>query len=675
MTQSSHLPHFRTWLNSLSEEELATILRHRPDVLTPLPPSIAALATRLLLRTSIARALAECNAQQLAVLEDIAKRGGELAEVEDHNPEITRELKERGLAFGAVQIPPEVMPALPTGWSLLDQLEVSPATIDTLAEDERHVLATLARSNGIGTTRETNPSHPVPRLIAKQLLQRVDSQTVRLPREVLRAMKGHAVPHIPTEPSARRGEPTADRKADDAGTAAGLLVVRGMQQLISALGARPIELLKDKTVGVRPLTQISKQLDIAEPELRHLITLGLSARLINRGEPSGYEGNFLAPTDSAQEWLDAGLAAQWRVLLAAWEHSPWTPWESGRVLSTSTDRLPKFRRHILDVYLNSAEPLSTEEFREDLHFAFPLFATHTSPETIDELHREAEWIGAIALGRATSVLIDGFDAADSLTPETIDYFLVQADMTVLVPGPLEPAAHHTLESLADLESPGLASVYRISDASLRRGLDRGMTGTEIRDFFAAHGDVPHMLAFHIEDIAKRHGTLRSGPALSYLRSEDPALLQIATKAAPLRLLAPTVAISQLRVSELLERLREYGLSPAAEDESGASLSIAPEPATLPTPSPRAQSAPPDIARALRNLTTGEAPSLPNLDLVHAAARTARPITIGYADKNGNTKTRTVTPLTVAGGQIDARATDGSTIRFPLHRITSVTLDA
>ncbi|MDK4233649.1 helicase-associated domain-containing protein [Corynebacterium accolens] len=675
MTQSSHLPHFRTWLNSLSEEELATILRHRPDVLTPLPPSIAALATRLLLRTSIAQALAECNAQQLAVLEDIAKRGGELAEVEDHNPAITRELKDRGLAFGAVQIPPEVMPALPTGWSLLNQLEVSPATIDALAEDERHVLATLARSNGIGTTRETNPSHPVPRLIAKQLLQRVDSQTVRLPREVHRAMKGHTVPHIPTEPSARRGEPTADRKADDAGTAAGLSVVRGMQQLISALGARPIELLKDKTVGVRPLAQLSKQLDIAELELRRLITLGLSARLINRGEPSGYEGNFLAPTDSAQEWLDAGLAAQWRVLLAAWEHSPWTPWESGRVLAASTDRLPKFRRHILDVYLHSAEPLSAAEFQADLHFSFPLFATHTSPETIEELHREAEWIGAIALGRATSVLIDGFDAADSLTPDTIDYFLVQADMTVLVPGPLEPAAHHTLESLADLESPGLASVYRISDASLRRGLDRGMTGTEIRDFFAAHGDVPHTLAFHIEDIAKRHGTLRSGPALSYLRSEDPALLQIAAKAAPLRLLAPTVAISQLRVSELLERLRENGLSPAAEDENGASLSIAPEPATLPTPSPRAQAAPPDIARALRNLTTGEAPSLPNLDLVHAAARTARPITIGYADKNGNTKTRTVTPLTVAGGQIDARAADGSTIRFPLHRITSVTLDA
>ncbi|MBK4143593.1 hypothetical protein GWO55_07040 [Corynebacterium macginleyi] len=674
MTQSSHLPHFRTWLNSLSEEELATILRHRPDVLTPLPPSIAALTTRLLLRTSIARALAECNAQQLAVLEDIAKRGGELAEVQDRNPAITRELKERGLAFGAVQIPPEVMPALPTGWSLLNQLKVSPATIDALAEDERHVLATLARSSGIGTTRETDPSHPVSRLIAKQLLQRVDSQTVRLPREVHRAMQGHTVAYIATEPSARRGQPTADRKADDAGTAAGLSVVRGMQQLISALGARPIELLKDKTVGVRPLTQLSKQLDIAEPELRRLITLGLSARLINRGEPSGYEGNFLAPTDFAHNWLDAGLAKQWRVLLTAWENSPWTPWVSGRVPSSSTDRLPQFRQHILDVYLHSAQPISAAEFQADLHFSFPLFATHTSPETIDELHREAEWIGAIALGRATSVLIEGFDATDTLTPDTINKFLIQADMTVLVPGPLEPGAHHTLESLADLESPGLASVYRISDASLRRGLDRGMTGPEIHDFFAAHGDVPQTLAFHIEDVAGRHGTLRSGPALSYLRSEDPALLRIATKAAPLRLLAPTVAISQLRVNELLERLREYGLCPAAEDENGASLSIAPEPATLPTPSPRSQSAPPDITRALRNLTSGQAPSLPNLDVVHAAARNARPIIISYADKNGNTTTRTVTPLTVAGGQIDARASDGSTIRFPLHRITSVTLD-
>ena len=178
----------------------------------------------------------------------------------------------------------------------------------------------------------------------------------------------------------------------------------------------------------------------------------------------------------------------------------------------------------------------------------------------------------------------------------------------------------------------------------------------------------------IGDVAKRHGTLRSGPAQSYLRSEDPALLQIALKAAPLRLLAPTVAVSQLPVHDLLERLRDHGLSPAAEDESGASLNVAPEPATLSTPTARRATTSPDIAKAMRTLRDDAAPSTPSLDIVHAAARTARPITIGYADKNGNEKKRTVTPLTVAGGQIDARAADGSTIRFPLHRITSVTLE-
>ena len=324
MTQSSHLPHFRTWLASLEEEELATILRNRPDVLNPLPPSIAALATRLLLRTSIARALMNCTARQLAEIEAIA-RGGELEEVEDLNPDITRQLKERGLAYGNILIPPEVMPALPTGWSLLDQVQVSPEDIAELPDEERKVLETLSRSNGLGTTRDAaidaDPARPIPRLIAKQLLQRVDATTVRLPRAVHLALNGKPTAPIPV---GDHRIPAADPKADDAGTAAGLSAVRGMQRVIDALGARPIELLKDKTVGVRQLTNLSKTLNLDEQELRRLIGLGMSARLLNRGEPKNFDGNFLAPTELSQDWLDANLAEKWQVLLEAWTTSTWT---------------------------------------------------------------------------------------------------------------------------------------------------------------------------------------------------------------------------------------------------------------------------------------------------------------------------------------------------------------
>ncbi|MDU7600603.1 MAG: hypothetical protein E7K46_10110, partial [Corynebacterium sp.] len=424
MTQSSHLPHFRTWLASLEEEELATILRNRPDVLNPLPPSIAALATRLLLRTSIARALMNCTARQLAEIEDIARRGGELEEVEDLNPDITRQLKERGLAYGNILIPPEVMPALPTGWSLLDQVQVSPEDIAELPDEERKVLETLSRSNGLGTTRDAaidaDPARPIPRLIAKQLLQRVDATTVRLPRAVHLALNGKPTAPIPIEGITE--SPAPDPKADDAGTAAGLSAVRGMQRVIDALGARPIELLKDKTVGVRQLTNLSKTLHVDEEELRRLIGLGITARLLSRGEPKNFDGNFLAPTELAQAWLDANLAEKWQLLLEAWTASPWT--REGRTLAHTNDRLPEFRQKVLQVYLRGGKPT----FEESLRFHFPLFATHTSDETIAELRAEAEWIGAIPLERPTSVLIDGPDTAARLTPDTVDYFLIQADM-------------------------------------------------------------------------------------------------------------------------------------------------------------------------------------------------------------------------------------------------------
>ncbi|WP_448856288.1 helicase-associated domain-containing protein [Corynebacterium camporealensis] len=600
MTNSSHRPHFRTWLSQHSDEELETLLRHRPDAAVPPPPGIAPLSTRLLLRNSISRALARCNAAQLAALRDIAERGGELEEVTDTQPDITAQLKERGLAFGEVMIPKEVMPALP-------QLELNP------------------------------------------------------------------------EPSGRQGTPTAEKSVDDAGAAAGLAVVRDMQRVLSSLGDNPKELLKDKTLGVRPASQLAKELQLSDAHLRHLLCLGLGARLLGRGEPEGFEGNYLAPTEAAQDWLDLELGEQWQHLLEGWKHSHWIPWGEEKILSPQLQhpQLVAYRRTVLAVYAHSAEALSPEQFREDLAFSSPIFAALTPPEIIEGLREEAEWIGAVAQGRPTAILLEGVDAAPRLTPETVNGFIMQNDMTVLVPGPLPAEIHKQLEAVADLESPGLASVYRISEASLRRGFDYGYTAAEIHEFFTTHSpEVPQTVSYYIDEVSQRHGTLRAGPALSYLRSQDPALLEMACHALPeLRRLADTVAISDMPTARLLNALREAGFSPAAEDASGASLNVAPEPATVPTPSPRRTKPAPDIAAAVQAIrrSNAPAPAEVDLDLVQAAARGQREVRIGYANKNGETQFRTVTPLSVSGGQVDAHTADGATLRFPLHRITSVEL--
>lgn len=694
MTSPSHRARvtesYREWLSRLPDEDLRALLSTRSDVLSPAPKDFDALASRLTLPMHVVDALAASNAEQLAVLEDIALRGGEVDMVEDTNPEVTSQLKQRGLVFGdapEVRIVTAVMGSLPTGWSLRNQVEFDEKDLATLAPEERRVLDALSTSDGMGYTTDTEPDinseDPAKRLLAKGFLERINAHSVRLPHSLARLLAGDTTPPIPTTPSGRAGTPEPDARADDAGAAAGLEAVRGMERLIELLGSHPVALLKDSSVGVRPLNQLAKDLALEKEEVARLICLGHHARLLHRGEPDGLEGHFLTPTTGSQDWLEADLGEKWRILLDAWRTSPWASWSDSRVLADDSivRRLPRFRAFVLGVYAHSAVALNDEEFWEDLRFRSPLFASHTRTVTIEQLRAEAEWIGAIALGKATRVLSDSAAAA-TLVPETVSEFIIQQDLTVLVPGPLEPNTHRALASLADLESPGLASVYRISESTIRRGMDQGLTAQEMIDFLEAHSPtgVPQALSFAIGDVAKRHGTLRSGPALSYLRSEDPALLELAVASVPgLRLLAPTVAVSQLRVGELLEKLRAKGLSPTAEDESGASLAVAPKPYLLPTPRTKPRKREPasvdDAVQTLRTSTqnpSAQKEEEPDpLTLARAAARFHADIVISYADKSGDLRTVTVKPLSVEGGYIDALGSAGKPVRFPVHRISSV----
>ena len=69
-------------------------------------------------------------------------------------------------------------------------------------------------------------------------------------------------------------------------------------------------------------------------------------------------------------------------------------------------------------------------------------------------------------------------------PEPIDHFLLQADLTVVVPGPLNRELSDQLAEVATVESAGAAMVYRISEASIRRALDVGRTAGALHAFFA-----------------------------------------------------------------------------------------------------------------------------------------------------------------------------------------------
>ena len=77
--------------------------------------------------------------------------------------------------------------------------------------------------------------------------------------------------------------------------------------------------------------------------------------------------------------------------------------------------------------------------------------------------------------------------ADSM-PEPLDHVLVQADLTVVAPGPLEPTLAADIAAVADVESAGSATVYRVT-----RGVGAAGAGRRAHRRGAAR-PVPHPVA-------------------------------------------------------------------------------------------------------------------------------------------------------------------------------------
>lgn len=204
--------------------------------------------------------------------------------------------------------------------------------------------------------------------------------------------------------------------------------------------------------------------------------------------------------------------------------------------------------------------------------------------------------------------------------------------------------------------------------------------------------MPQGLTYLIDDVARRHGQLRVGMASSFVRCEDPALLTqaIATPAAQalqLRLLAPTVAVSQAPIGDVLAALRSAGLAPAAEDSTGAVVDLRPRGARVPTPQYRRLYRPTPttpnrdtlagVVAVLRKVVTapfgnGKLDPSRAMTLLQQAALQQADVVIGYTDAAGVATQRVVSPINVRGGQLVAFDSASGRVRdFAVHRVTSV----
>jgi|GEM_PF-346772 hypothetical protein len=723
---------FGEWLRSLNDSSLKEILTNRPDTTHPLPPGIGSLAARLKLRASIRRAIQHLNASDIAVLEVAAGRGGEIqpvtypdlvADIADAIPDsVTRSsvhrLLNHALIFGSTdsfQIAPEVMVALPQQWSVWESSHYNSEELASLVADiteqQRQILQTLADSGGTGISKDAavdaDPSRPIPQLIARKLLHRVDATTVRLPAAVRAVVLGHTAPVIPLAPHKVAQHPPVE--VEKLATANALEAVRLVRSFIEYAGHSPVPLLKDGAVGVRAQAAIKTALGCDEKTMLRVLAVALAARLVDRGIPENLEDAVLAPTVLAEDFLQAPLANQWALLVHGWwqraDFAPWLVSKSVRALADDSvvTQLPVSRRMVLSHYTTA---LDFAELSSMVNYYAPLMASTHNSSLLSELVDEASWLGVLVSDNSvwypTAVLaslIAGDDLADLVavtearSPAPVTHLMWQGDMTLLAPGPLDHQLQSEISLLADMESAGLASSYRISETSLRRAFDAGRTAEDVLAFFdtSVVGDAPQTVSFLIQDIARKHGQLRGGPALSYIRCDDEALLlelsrSHAAHEVGLRLLAPTVAISQAPLAQVFAAVQEAGFHPVAENHEGLSIDIRQKPIRLETPGlPNVVSKglteehlEASLAALKGDAAVASAPpaktTLSPSTTLQTAIRLKQAIRVGFVDDSGSATTMEVTPIAVTGGQVSViENLTGQLHRLSLHRLTEAVI--
>lgn len=745
-------------LRSATPDELAVLLLARRDLATPPPPDSTVLATRAGTPGSVARACEELDSAALATLEALLLLDADTTPVAlsdvfgfiGTSGAVAR-LRELALAWDAgigIAVVPaarDVLGPYPAGLGrpqpALDDVDLDAALAEA-SEEERSLLDTLAAGPPVGTSRDASvdvplaeAATPVQRLLARGLLMRRDATTVELPRQLGVHLRGGVFPASTLTPPSLatrdRGADTVDQTA--AGEAMSLL--RHVGDVLESWGQEPPSVLKAGGLGVREIRRMMREFDVDEPRAVLLAELVVGAGLVAESRD---EDAVWVPTTLTDTWLAAPPSGQWALLADTWLALPRLPGlaygtAAGRAASGAapgsgadkaptplSERLrrplaPEVRRRVLRALaeLPPGSGVDVESLVGYLAWQAPLRGGRLRDDLVRWTLAEASALGLVALGAATTaaraLLIDSetesdddhrsraADAMADAMPEPVDHVLVQADLTVVAPGPLEPGLAAEVNAVADAESTGHATVYRVSEASVRRALDTGRTAAELHELFASRSatPVPQSLTYLIDDVARRHGRLRGGACASFLRCDDETLLAEvlagpAATALGLRAIAPTVVVSDLPLGDVMAGLREHGFTPAAEGPDGRVIDLRQPGRRIPARnraagSPRSSGAR-QIADVVERIKAGDRAAASRhgagvrnasgtgdtsatLALLSEAARGGRPVWIGLVDAHGTATQRVVTPVRLSGGMLEGDSAE----RFPLHRITSAAL--
>ncbi|RIQ14492.1 helicase-associated domain-containing protein, partial [Jiangella rhizosphaerae] len=365
-------------LRGRADDELAALLRARPDLLVPVPADVSQLASRATTRASAVRALDRLDRFTLQVLDalvilpapvgrpDVQDALGAPAAAVDG---ALATLRTQALLWGPdddlrlPRIVHEIVGPHPAGLgpparqallalspsrlaSILDGLGLSPsagdhagnvdavagvltdpgtlaALLDELTDDARSALAALTPGPPTGRIddalrevhRETART-PIDLLLAVGLLVPVDSTTVVLPREVALHLRGGRVhPDVQTAPPAPSVTERSPDTVDRTAGAGAFDLTRKVELLLDTWAAEPPPVLRTGGLGVRDLRRLPELLDTDEAGAALIAEVAYAAGLVAVGDDAD---EVWLPTPEFDVWRREDPARRWAVLVQAW---------------------------------------------------------------------------------------------------------------------------------------------------------------------------------------------------------------------------------------------------------------------------------------------------------------------------------------------------------------------
>ncbi|MEY4436997.1 MAG: hypothetical protein RL100_461 [Actinomycetota bacterium] len=285
---------------------------------------------------------------------------------------------------------------------------------------------------------------------------------------------------------------------------------QAITELIFDLEQRYVREVGRKTVGLPDLKRLANHLRKTTDYAREIYELASLANLIvlNNGR---WQLNRTSESWLSWSQLERSvfLSKTWRAILG----------------DSSAKEISKVAR------ANNAVRLLPAIFGE----SYPL-ADSSMTSKITKLTAIAALIGLSSGGAMSSwlslVLAEDFTSAGKLIsanlPVDQDRIIVQADLSIIAPGPLPTEKEIMLRRFADTEQIGLASTYRLSALSLSHGLETGLEVSQIRKFLNSLSDksLPQPVEYLINEAEQRFGRLviKEDEAGALITSTDAILL-------------------------------------------------------------------------------------------------------------------------------------------------------